>query len=234
MNASAHTVTNAFEKSKTRWEELCERVQEIVEIATCVDSDGIDLYFLNSEPVKNVTNPEMVKNIFINSKRPNGYTPLSLCYERVLEEKNTGERPVLILVSTDGEPNKRDYDGRLTNDIAGFTRLIFNRKKPECSPTCIMACTNDKGEIGWLNKLDDAPNVDIVDDFASEKKEITEKQGIGFHYNKGDYAVNVLLGAIDPIYDKLDEKKLSSKEYAEYMGCKGRVASKPSGCCIIS
>jgi hypothetical protein len=233
MNAAAQKVTSAFQQPRTRWQELCERVQEIVEIATCVDSDGIDLYFLNSDPVKNVTSPDVVRDIFYKSKRPNGYTPLTACYEHVLKDKNIDERPLLILVATDGEPNSQGYDGHWKRDVDGFIRTITKRKNPERCPTCILACTDDSSEVSWMNKLDSAPFVDILDDYLSEKKEVQEKQGKDFHYTEGDYMVNALLGPVDPIYDQLDEKRLSTKQYAEYMGEKGRVA-RPKQCCIIS
>lgn len=233
MNATAQKVTSAFEQPKTRWQELCERVVEIVEIATCVDSDGIDLYFLNSPPLKNVTHPDVVRDRFYNHGSPNGYTPLTACYEHVLEDKNPEERPLLILVATDGQPNVQGYDGLWKNDVSGFTKLIKKRKNPERIPTAILACTDDASQIGWLNELDDAPYVDVLDDYQSEKREVQAVQGSDFHYTEGDYMVNALLGPIDPVYDKLDEKRLTNKEYADYMGEKGRVNRKKPSCCTI-
>ncbi|KAL0231550.1 hypothetical protein GEMRC1_010954 [Eukaryota sp. GEM-RC1] len=47
--------------SMTRWEELKQQIQIITKLATCLDSDGIDLYFLNRTGMNNVTEPEQVE-----------------------------------------------------------------------------------------------------------------------------------------------------------------------------
>ncbi len=106
---------------------------------------------------------------------------------------------------------------------------------PAKSPTVIMACTDSQDEIGWLQALDDqAPNVDVVDDYEAERKEIlaiqvrrrwrtcthththttdpharARGQGPNFHFTLGDYVAKTLLGAVDDLYDGLDEAKLS-------------------------
>lgn len=233
MNITAHPAKSAYEKAPSRWEELCYRIEEIVEIATCIDPDGIDLYFLNSDPIKNVTDPSVVRNIFFHTKRPNGYTPLTACYEHVLQDKNIDERPILIIIATDGEPNRQNYDGTWVKDIVGFERAVSKRKSPEKSPTTILACTDDQSQISWMNRLDNAPFVNILDDYQSEKQEILLKQGKDFHFTGGDYIVAAMLGCIDPIYDGLDEKRLTNNQYAEYMGNKGRDVRKKD-CCTIS
>jgi len=222
MQNPAHDINknDPFANIPSRWEELRERIIQMAEIATCLDPDGIDIYFLNGAPAMNVTSVEYIKTLFAIS--PQGYTPLSACYKKVLDEKvRGGERPCIIIVATDGEPNKQLPNGSWVSDLTGFRDLLMRRdglQSTRC-PTTIMACTDSEHEIGWLNELDDSvPNIDVVDDYQAEKEEILEKQGRGFHFSMGDYIVKTLIGPIDPVYDTLDEKKLNKLQIAEYLG----------------
>lgn len=234
MMNPAHEVSAAdpFATPKTRWTELCERIVHIIEIATCLDPDGIDIYFLNGEPAMNVTDPNFAKTLF--AVQPSGYTPMTACYKRVLNEKvRGGERPVLIIVATDGEPNRQKKNGTWVKDLDGFRKLLMTRdgENPERCPTTIMACTDSEHEMGWLNNLDDdVPNLDVVDDFQAERGEVLAKQGRGFPFSMGDYMVKTMIGPIDPLYDELDEKKLNKRQLAEYLG---EPIPESNDCCII-
>jgi hypothetical protein len=215
----------------SRWEELKSRVMQIVEIATCLDQDGIDIYFLNREAHYNVGQPEDARRLFDQS--PNGYTPLTKAYKRVLNEKlNDPEKNVLIIVATDGEPNKK-VNGTWQKDATGFYNLLKNRPEPSRCPTAIMACTDSEHEIGWLNRMDDTiPCIDVVDDYNAEKNEVISCQGRSFPFSHGDFVVKTLLGPIDPVYDNLDEKKLNRRQKAEYMGLSLSDFSEQQ-CCVV-
>lgn len=234
MNNPAHEIpkNDPFANVPTRWQELEQRVLQVMEIACCLDRDGIDLYFLNRPPQFNVHDINFAKSLFVEP--PRGYTPLSQAYRRVLKEKLAGqEEKILIIVATDGEPNKQDRRGTWTLDSAGFTELLKTRdgNKPGRCPTTIMACTDSDHEVGWLNALDDTvPCLDVVDDFKEERAEIMAKQGQSFHFTMGDYVVKTLLGSIDPIYDEMDEKKFTRAQLAEYTG---RPVEPAPGCCAI-
>ena len=49
-------------------------------------------------------------------------------------------------------------------------------------------------------------NIDIVDDYKSEKIEVKRAQGQNFSFTFGDYVVKSLIGSIDPEMYNLDEK----------------------------
>jgi len=46
-------------------------------------------------------------------------------------------------------------------------------------------------EIGWDKQI---PNLDIVDDYSSERREIQRVQGPNFPFSKGDYVVKLVSG----------------------------------------
>lgn len=67
-----------------------------------MDSDGIDVYFLNRQPLLNVTNTETIKKAFNN--RPQGGTPICGTLRKILAAKRTVsyEKKLVVLIATDG------------------------------------------------------------------------------------------------------------------------------------
>jgi hypothetical protein len=136
---------------------------------------------------------------------PNGFTPLTAGVSSILREKAAviAERKMLLVIVTDGEPT--DTSGRV--DIPSFTRVL--RDRPANVFVSIVACTDDEGSVGYLNKLDRAvPRLDVTDDYASERREVLLAQGPAFHFTFGDYVVKSLLGCVDASFDNLDERRV--------------------------
>jgi hypothetical protein len=67
-----------------------------------MDSTGVDVYFLNRDPVLNVTNAQNMRHVF--NSPPQGLTPLVPALRRILAAKRsqTFEKKLLILIATDG------------------------------------------------------------------------------------------------------------------------------------
>ena len=67
-----------------------------------MDSNGVDIYFLNRDPVLNVTNTQNMRHVF--NSPPQGLTPLVPALRRILAAKRTQafEKKLLILIATDG------------------------------------------------------------------------------------------------------------------------------------
>lgn len=92
------------QKTRSRWEELRSRIEIIARIATCLDNDGINLYFYNTEPkiVRNVRTVEDVRKAF--NRVPTGYTPMRETTEIAMFDKEDGDKPILMFLPTDGSP----------------------------------------------------------------------------------------------------------------------------------
>lgn len=210
MTQRAHPVpkNDPLAMVPSRWNELCQRVMDILQFSTALDKDGIDIYFLNRGVARNITTPEDAKRLF--ETPPGGSTPLLDTYRLVLRDKSTSnkETKTLILIATDGEPNRKE----------AFIRFIEGRDSPHLWPTSFMACTDDEEEIEWLNQLKKAAYIDVLDDYKSEKKEVLAAQNDLIRFTKGDYIVKHLLGAIDPTYGNLDKKRLTPQELSAYNG----------------
>lgn len=73
-----------------------------VDISATMDSNGVDVYFLNREPMFNVSNGEYVRQAF--NMPPNGMTPLVPALRRILAAKQNQPygKNLLILIATDG------------------------------------------------------------------------------------------------------------------------------------
>lgn len=68
----------------------------------------------------------------------------------------------------------------------------------------ILACSDNDNEVGYLNKLDqDIKNLDVLDDFTSENKEVQRRHGGTAPYTLGDHVARYMLGPVFPAYDKV-------------------------------
>jgi len=203
----------AFDEKKTRWEELKYTTSVIVSIASVMDPNGLDIYFLNREPVLNVTNIDQVTKAFIPP--PDGPTPICPALRRILKDKASvaEERKLLIIIATDGVPTSPEgYDDRRTLEY-----ILRNERRLDGKVfVTFVACTDDSKTMEYLNKWDkEIKYLDVVDDYKTESMEVAKKQGSSYKFSFGDYAVKCLLGSVDETMDNLDEKKIS-------------------GCCTIS
>jgi len=199
--------TSPYSRLPTRWDELKHVVSIIVDLASTLDPDGIDIYFLNRSPLLHVNDSSKLNETF--SRLPNGPTPIARVLYEVLIKKRlqTNDRKLLILIATDGLPT--DDNGQ--NDLKRLENVLRNERYPSMDRIYVtfIACTNDLQSVGYLNEFDKKiPYVDVLDDYQSERAEILAVQGKNFPFSYGDYVVKILMGSIDRWFDDLDEKKV--------------------------
>lgn len=192
-----------FAPRPTRWSELRHTMSIVVDLATTLSSSGVDCFFLNRPPVMGVRSAMDIQAAFDHAP-PQGYTPLTRVVSGILAAKGRpgAERKLLLLIATDGQPT----DDRGNVDIASFISVL--KGKASHVFVQIMACTDDDDSIAYLERVDkNVPRVDVCDDYITEKREILNVQGHGFHFSFGDYVVKALLGPVDSYFDGLDEPK---------------------------
>ncbi|CAF2978143.1 unnamed protein product [Rotaria socialis] len=188
--------------NQSRWDELKSVVNTVVDIGAVMDSNGIDVYFLNRDPMLNVNNGQTVRHVF--NSPPQGLTPLVPALRKILAAKRslTYEKKLLILIATDGAPTN-DH-GQI--DIGTLEAVLRNERTPQTYIT-FLACTDDLQAVNYLSNWDKSmPNLDVIDDYRSERAEIQQIRGPSFPFSFGDYIVKSLLGSIDPWFDSLDER----------------------------
>lgn len=108
-------------------------------------------------------------------------------------------------------------------------------------------CSFFSSRISYLNNWDKKiPNLDVADDYRSEREEIHSVQGKEFPFSFGDvskyrfyfkkiriyflkYVVKVLMGAVDDWFDTLDERRVTGNAPPSRHRNRDK---KKSGCCI--
>ena len=211
-----------FVKIETRWQEAQRSAKIIVDIASVFDPDGVDIYYLNRQPILQIHNAEELDSNWLFNRPPEGSTPLGETIGRVLKAKARCERNLLLIVFTDGQPDNMKL----------FKSVLTNRKPIDKIFVSLVACTDDVNAVGYLNELDTSiPNVDTNDDYRSELKEIKRVQGSQFPFSFGDYICKILLGSVCSYFDKLDEVKLNANQLGQM---KTKPVPKKKDSCIIS
>ncbi len=95
-------------------------------------------------------------------------------------------------------------------NINEFRRVLVERHKNVF--TTIVACTDDDASMQYLDNWDkNIPRLDVIDDFRSERTQITRAQGSRFRFSFGDYICKSMVGSINPDLDKLDEVRQGNR-----------------------
>lgn len=202
----------------SKWRDLQAIVQQIVEITTQFDTDGIQMEFMNSDVrADNVTSASALQQIFARV-RPMGFTPLASSLERkVLEPyyemlRSTpaaNVKPMVIYICSDGAPTTerglKTYQPTFTmlgKMDSMLQSLGLPRKTIGINVTQIGL---DDGASEFLQTLDDHPQfgdrIDCVSDFEVE---MVQCQTQGVYLTPDMYIVKLLVGCIDDRYDAQD------------------------------
>eukprot|EP00656_Telonema_subtile_P055320 TRINITY_DN8518_c0_g1_i2.p1 TRINITY_DN8518_c0_g1~~TRINITY_DN8518_c0_g1_i2.p1 ORF type:complete len:421 (-),score=96.08 TRINITY_DN8518_c0_g1_i2:208-1470(-) len=208
----------------TRWEQLQESLVALLNMLLCANpTKGFELRFLNSNGGSGtrIRNTAELETAWTWAK-PKGNANLLGAFKRVLwkkageERKKSDKRKAacrgswrrhvlealtprgahsdewILIVMTQGEP----ADGSIVQLGERFA------SKPEGVFVNVMLCTDEEEVVrAYEGGIDDIKNVDVLDDFRSEKRQV-EEQGNTLSYNQ--YLIKCLLGAKLAKYDDLD------------------------------
>ncbi|UJR07416.1 hypothetical protein I4U23_011702 [Adineta vaga] len=196
--------TPVDDTNRTRWDELCEIVKIVLEIGVIFNSSGVDIYFLNRPPMLDVTDSQAINAAF--TVPPRGYTPLvaSLGYIFRLPITRRGrDKKVLLFIATDGAPT--DKKGNI--NVEELEHLMVNVRNTETTHVMFLICTDDPVCVDYLVEWDRRMvNVDVTDDYFTERERIRRFRGQNYPFSRGDYIVKALVGAIVPEIDNLNNE----------------------------
>lgn len=184
----------------TRWDELKESAALLIDLACCFDRSGVDVFFLNNGLIEGVKSAQdaRLRSVFDASRL--GRTPLTETVQKVAQHCQ-GERPILLIIFTDGEPN-----GGVKKFEKELKRLVTKKSTDMTFKVQIMACTADQDAVGYLNDIDEKfGKVDVTDDFYSEQHEVVVKARKRPQFTRGDWLMKALLGPISHKFDDWDE-----------------------------
>ncbi|KAJ3400937.1 hypothetical protein CcCBS67573_g03848 [Chytriomyces confervae] len=200
------SVLKAFPRRKTRWSELTHTVGIIADLSTVLDSDGVDVFFCNRDPILGITSHSAELDAAFATP-PEGDASLNRTLNSIIarHSKKHAAQPksLLIIIATDGEPGPD-----INTEILEKT-IRFGRASPSKIYITFVLCNHDPEKTSYLHEWDhDMEAVDVVDDFWSEQERILSVQGPGFDFSKGDWVCKLLLGSVDRELDVVDEEKL--------------------------
>ena len=110
---------------------------------------------------------------------------------------------LLIIIFTDGPGGSNNT---AKEEINEFRQALIDRNPMNKIFVTIVACTDDEYSLKYLNNWDNTiPNLDVVDDYESEKKEINAAGKVNTAFTYGDYIAKILLGSFVEEIDELDE-----------------------------
>jgi hypothetical protein len=220
----SHGTGDPYGKRHTRWDELKHYVSIVTDIAGVLDTNGLDIYFLNRPALTGITNSGQIQTVF--SVGPNGYTPIPRVLKQIFGNWRNQEKKLLVILATDGKPT--DDNG---NDATSEFYSILHARSSNIKVS-IIACTDDNATMDYLNNIDHIiPSVDVNDDYMSEAKEVARAQGNTYAFSFGDYVVKTLLGPVDTYFDNLDEVRHTRAAMA-YTASNG-TSDAVDACCRI-
>lgn len=205
-----------MQASTTRWEELKETASLLVDLACCFDKSGVDCFFLNRGFIDGVRSAQDPRLVHAFQNPPSGRTPLTEALQLVAQHCG-GERPILLVIFTDGEPN-----GGVRNFERELKRLVTKKSTNATIKVQIMACTADEASVGYLNDIDERFRaVDVTDDYYSEMLEVVKKARTKKQFTRGDWLMKAMLGPISSKFDEMDEtgKKQAHRKYCDDSDC---------------
>jgi hypothetical protein len=226
-NPSGGPTGDPYGKRHTRWDELKHYVSIVTDIAGVLDQTGLDIYFLNRPGMTGITSSEQIQSAFLVP--PNGYTPIPRVLKQIFGNWRNQEKKLLVILATDGQPT----DDQGNDATREFYECLHARQRNIY--VSIIACTDDKRTMDYLNNIDHiVPSVDVNDDYYSEAQEIAIAQGNMYAFSFGDYVVKTLLGPIDPYFDTLDEgnQKRDTRAAIAYTAAVATTDSM-DGCCRV-
>ena len=188
-----------YDTERTRWDELCSMVKIIVDIGVIFDSNGVDLYFLNRPAFNKVKDPKTIEQAFTSPS--SGHASLPSLLTRIFQSKlaqRGRDKKLLVFVATDA-----DHEEHLPE----LERVMQEERQMETTFVSFLLCNDDQTSGQHLDRWDRTlMNVDVNENYRSEREKIRRcQQQKDYPFSYGDYVMKVLVGAIVPQIDLLNE-----------------------------
>ena len=199
----------------TRFQLLKEVIKTIGFWATLMDFDGVVLRFFNSQVEGDgMQTSTDVEKLFTNVV-PSGGTPMGEELENKILHKMVApflqsgnlNRPVLVITITDGVPSN---ESRVVQAITKCQNMCKSSKYGENAMAFSFAQIGaDTVATAYLSKLDTDPAIGKLIDCTSEYN--IEKTECGEGFTEAVWVVKLMIGAVDPEYDKADEGSVDTQ-----------------------
>ena len=231
MNKSI--VESSSDNVITRIDEVKIIIDMLINITKIYDEEGLDIHFLNKNPLFNVRNYEHIQNII--DRVPSGHTPLRHIVKGIFHYYKYYEKPILLVIATDGLPT----DNKGNENLVPFVELLKKRDHDRYYVS-FLSCSEVEEDMHYLTKLNkDIEHLSILNTYNKENNIITTIKGASYRYTKGDHLARLLLTPIVKNIDIVEElglykyKKRSIKKLRRHKNKRKRVNKKNFDCIIL-
>lgn len=228
----------------TRFEWLKMRLTSVIPLMASVADQGLTIRALNQqEMVIDRDLPPRQKELhlshYLEQLKPGGNTSLLDTLRDKFDQATLKGTPTTTYVLTDGD---KGACGFLSSQMAAFGLLNKFRTQARGNffPMSIMACTSDQSELACMNIIGrSVDHLRISNDFLHDAAEAMNTHG-PINFSPGIHNVAFLLGAIEPLFNKLDvnipltieelamlsDREISEREYEGYLNGRSRISSR--------
>ncbi|BGP20030.1 hypothetical protein JCM10213_000588 [Rhodosporidiobolus nylandii] len=207
----------AFEENGSRIDDAKLVVGRVAQAASLFDTDGINVFFMNSRTVGNGITSEAQANQLVGQIRFSGLTPLGTALDQKILQplllgparSGTLRKPLLVIAVTDGAPGGEDRN-TLTRVITTASRtLAGTRYGKDALSVQLAQIGNDMGARAFLEEIDNHPEVgSLVDTTSNYEQEADDfMKTSGQELTPELWLIKLLLGPIDSSYDTKDERR---------------------------
>ena len=211
------------QRQQTRFELLKTRLASVIPLLASVADQGVTIKGLNHQEMvidKGLLpgNKELRLFYYLEQLKPGGNTSLLDTLKDQFERAKLTTTPTIAYVLTDGD---KGNCGFLCSQMAAFG--LFNQfrtqARGEFFPMSIMACTGDQSELAGMNIIGrSVEHLRVSNDYHHEAAEAVNAHG-PINFSHGIHNVAFLLGAIEPLFNKLDvDLPLTMEELAMLSG----------------
>ncbi|KAF3314865.1 hypothetical protein TWF173_004392 [Orbilia oligospora] len=206
----------AFEEGGERIKDLKLILERVAFAATLFDHDGISLRFMNNDLARNnITQPQEIEQI-ISQVQFKGLTPMGTSLKsKVLDplvlapaRSNGLQKPILVITITDGQPAGEPESA--VQDAVKSTSDELARTQYGAGAVSFQFAQvgNDLRAREFLGRLDRDPRIghliDCTSNYEVEADEMS-KSSPPVNLTVELWLTKLLLGAVDPSYDRKDE-----------------------------
>ncbi|GAA5820235.1 hypothetical protein JCM3770_006071 [Rhodotorula araucariae] len=206
----------AFEENGSRIDDAKLIVSRVAQAASLFDTDGIQVFFMNSHAVGHGITSEQQAQQLLSTVTFSGLTPLGTSLERkVLQPlvhaavSGTLRKPVLVIAVTDGEPASEERYKIVHAIKAAKNALSQTRHGPDALSVELAQVGNDQKATAFLHEIDTHPEVgrmvDVTGTFENESAQMQQATGIALSPDL--WLIKLLLGALSSEYDSHDERR---------------------------
>ncbi|AYV76841.1 MAG: hypothetical protein Barrevirus1_63 [Barrevirus sp.] len=198
-------------KKSTRWAELKKLAAALIEISTCVNEKGLDLYFLNRPKQVSVNSMAGLSALFL--KDPAGNTGITSKLTQIYNDKKDllakeKGKQLLIIVISDGEPTD-NYGGSPRRNLFNEINRLTSMGNIHIS---FAECTDNEEDMAYLDDWDNRlKNFDNNDDYRSELRRVKTINGQSFKFDYTDYVIKIMLATFIKSYFNLDQGRYGSR-----------------------